>query len=153
MKTLVAITNHYPITRDQIPNIRWIIKTAKEFQKNIYFCFIDHAKAFDSVDHNKLWKILKDMGIPDHLTCHLRNVYAGQKATVRTGHGTTDWFQIRKGVCQACILSPCLFNLNPEHIMRNAGLDEAQAGIKIARRNINNLRYADAKQSSQGSYC
>ena len=129
--------------RDQIANIYWIIKKAREFQKNIYFCFIDYVKAFDCVDHNKLWKILKAMGIPDHLTCLLRNLYAGQEATVRTGHGTTDWFQIGKGVCQGCILSPCLFNLYAEYIMRNAGLDEAQAGIKIARRNINNLRYAD----------
>ena len=112
-------------------------------QKNIYFCFIDYAKAFDSVDHNKLWKILKEMGIPDHLTCLLRNLYASQGATVRTGHGTTDWFQIGKGVCQGCILSPCLFNLYAQYIMRNAGLDEAQAGIKIAGRNINNLRYTD----------
>ena len=143
MKTLVAITNHYPITRDQIPNIRWIIKTAKEFQKNIYFCFIDYAMGFDCVDHNKLWKILKEMGIPDRLACFLRNVYTGQKATVRTGHGTTDWFQVGKGVRQGCILSPCLFNLYAEYIMRNTGLDEAQAGIKIARRNINNFRYAD----------
>ena len=109
----------------------------------IYFCSIDYAKAFDCVDHNTLWKILKDMGMPDHLTCLLRNLYAGQEATVRTGHGTTDWFQIEKGVCQGCILSPCLFNLYAEYIMRNAGLDEAQAGIKIARRNINNLRYVD----------
>ena len=108
--------------------------------KNIYFCFIDYAKTFDCVDHNQLWKILKEMGIPDHLTCLLRNLYAGQEATVRTGHGTTDWFQIRKGVHQGCILSPCLFNLYAEYIMRNAGLEEAQAGIKIARRNINNLR-------------
>ena len=131
-------------TRDQIANIRWIIAKSREFQKNIYFCFIDYAKAFDGVDHNKLWKILKEMGIPDHLTCLLRNLYGGQEATVRTGHGTTDWFQIRKGVQQGCILSPCLFNLYAEYIMRNAGLDEAQAGIKIARRNINNLRYADA---------
>ena len=130
-------------TRDQIANIRWIIKKAREFQKNIYFCFIDYTKAFDCVDHNKLWKILQEMGIPDHLTCLLRNLYAGQEATVRTGHGTTDWFQIRKGVCQGCILSPCLFNLYAEYIMRNAGLEEAQAGIKIAGRNINNLRYAD----------
>jgi len=114
----------------------------RQFQKNIYFCFIDYAKAFDCVDHNKLWKILKEMGIPDHLTCLLRNLYAGQEATVRTGHGTTDWFQIGKGVYQGCILSPCLFNLCAEYIMRNAGL-EAQAGIKIAGRNINNLRYAD----------
>ena len=103
--------------RDQIANIHWIIEKAREFQKNIYFCFIDYAKAFDCVDHNKLWKILKDMGIPDHLTCLLRNLYAGQEATVRTGHGTTDWFQNRKGVCQGCILSPCLFNLYAEYIM------------------------------------
>ena len=130
-------------TRDQIANIRWIIKKGREFQKNIYFCFIDYAKAFDCVDHNKLWKILKKMGIPHHLTCPLRNLYAGQEATVRTGHGTTDWFQIGKGVCQGCILSPCLFNLYAEYFMRNAGLDEAQAGIKISGRNINNLRYAD----------
>ena len=107
------------------------------------FCFIDYAKAFDCVDHNKLWKILKEMGIPDHLTCLLRNLYAGQEPTVRIGHGTTDWFQIGKGVRQGRILSPCLFNLRAEYIMRNAGLDEAQAGIKIAGRNINNLRYAD----------
>ena len=130
-------------TRDQIANIRWIMEKAREFQKNIYFCFIDYAKAFDCVDHNKLWKILKEMGIPDHLTCLLRNLYAGQEATVRTGHGTTDWFQIGKGVHQGCILSPCLFNLYAEYIMRNAGLEETQAGIKIAGRNINNLRYAD----------
>ena len=113
------------------------------FQKNIYFCFIDYAKAFDCVDHNKLWKILQEMEIPDHLTCLLRNLYADQEATVRTGHGTTEWFQIGKGVHQGCILSPCLFNFYAEYIMRNAGLEEAQAGIKIARRNINNLRYAD----------
>ena len=129
--------------RDQIANICWIIEKAREFQKNIYFCFIDYAKAFDCVDHNKLWKILQRMGIPDHLTCLLRNLYADQEATVRTGHGTTDCFQIGKGVCQGCILSPCLFNLYAEYIMRNAGLEEAQAGIKIASRNINNLRYAD----------
>ena len=114
-----------------------------EFQKNIYFCFIDYAKAFDCVDQNKLWKILKEMGIPDNLTCLLRNLYAVQEATVRTGHGTTDWFQIGKGVCQGHIMSPCLFNLYAEYIMRNAGPEEAQAGIKIAGRNINNLRYAD----------
>ena len=119
------------------------MEKAKEFQKNIYFCFIDYAKAFDCVDHNKLWKILKEMGIPDHLTCLLRNLYAGQEATDRTGHGTTDWFQIGRGVRQGCILSPFLFNLYAEYVIRNAGLDEAQAGIKIARRNINNLRYAD----------
>ena len=116
---------------------------SKEFQEDIYFCFIDYTKAFDYVDHNKLWKILKEMGIPDHLTCLLRNLYAGQEATVRTGYGTTGWFQIAKGVRQGCILSPCFFNLHAEYIMRNAGLEETQAGIKIARRNINNLRYAD----------
>jgi len=115
----------------------------QEFQKNIYYCFIDYAKAFDCVDHNKLWRILKEMGIPDHLTCLLRNLYAGQEATVRTGHGTTDWFQIGKGVRQGYILSPCLFKFYTEYIMRNARLDEAQAGIKIARSNINNLRYAN----------
>ena len=115
----------------------------KQFQKNIYFYLIDYAKPFDCGDHNKLWKILKEMGKPDHLTCLLRNLYARQEATVRTGHGTTDWFQIGKGVCQGSILSPCLFNLYAEHIMRNAGLDEAQAGLRIARRNIYNLRYAD----------
>ena len=117
-------------------------KMQEEFQKSIYF-FIDYTKAFDCVDHNKLWKIFKEMGIPDHLTCLLRNLYAGQETTVRTGHGTNDWFQIRKGVHQGCILSLCLFNLYAEYIMRNARLDEAQAGIKIARRNINNLRYGD----------
>ena len=119
------------------------MEKAREFQKNIYFCFIDYAKAFDSVDHNKLWKILKEMGMPDHLSCLLRNLYAGQEATGRTGHGTTDCFQIGKGVHQVCILSPCLFNLYTEYIMRNAGLEEAQAGIKITGRNLNNLRYAD----------
>ena len=129
--------------RDQIANIRWIIEKAREFQKNIYFCFIDYAKAFDCVDHNKLWEILKEIGIPDNLTCLLRNLYAGQEATVRTGHGTTDWFQIGKGVHQCCIFSLCLFNLYAEYIMRNARPDEAQAGIKIAVRNINNLRHAD----------
>ena len=123
--------------------ICWIIETAREFRKNIYFCFIDYANIFDCVDHKKLWEILQEMGIPDYLTCLLRNLYAGQEATVRTGHGTTDWFQIGEGVRQGCILSPCLFNLYTEHIMRNAGLEEAQAGIKIAGRNINNLRYAD----------
>ena len=127
-------------TRDQIANICWIIEKAREFQKNIYFCFIDYAKAFDCVDHNKLWKLLKEMGIQDHLTCLLRNLYAGQEATVRTGHETTDWFQIGKRMSQGCILSPCLFNLYSEYIMRNTGLDEAQTEIKIARRNINNLR-------------
>ena len=115
----------------------------QEFQKNICFCFTDYAKAFVCVDHHKLWKILQEMGIPDHLTCLLRNLYAGQEATVRTGHGTTDWFQIGKGLCQGRIVSHCLFNLYAEYIMRNAGLDEAQAGIKNARRNINNLRHAD----------
>src|SRR5574337_781871 len=125
-------------TRDQIANICWIMEKARESQKNIYFCVIDYAKVFDCVDHNKLWKILQEMGIPDHLICLLRNLYAGQEATVRTGHGTTDWLQIGKGVCQGCILSPCLFNLYAEYIMRNAGLEEAQVGIKIAGRNINN---------------
>ena len=119
------------------------MEKAREFQENIYFCFIEYVKAFDCVDHNKRWKILKEMGIPDHLTCLLRNLCAGQEATVRTGHGTIDWFQIGKGVRQGCILSPCLFNFSAEYIMRNAGMEEAQAGIKIARRNINNLRYAD----------
>ena len=118
------------------------MEKAREFQKNIYFCFIVCDKAFDCVDHNKLWKILKEMGIPDHRTCLLRNLYAGQEATVRTGHGTTDWFQKGKGVRQGCILSPCLFNLYAEYIMRNAGL-EAQAGIKIAGSNISNLIYSD----------
>ena len=118
-------------------------KKQESSRKTIYFCFIDYAKAFDSVNHNKLWKILKEIGIPDHLTCLLRNLYAGQEATIRTGHGTTHWFQIGKGLRQGCILSPCLFNVYAENIMRNAGLEEAQAGMKIARRNINNLRYAD----------
>ena len=130
-------------TRDQIANIHWIIEKVREFQKNIYFCFIDYVKAFDCVDHHKLWKILQDMEIPDHLTCLLKNWCASQEATVRTGYRTTDWFQIRKGVRQGCILSPCLFNSHAEYIMRNVGLDEAQAGIKIARRNINNFIYAD----------
>ena len=130
-------------TRDQPANIRWIIEKAREFQKNVYFCFIDYVKAFDCVDHNKLWKILKVMGIPYHLTCLLRNLYASQEATVRIRHGTKNWFQIGKGVRQVCILSPCLFNLYAEYIMRNARLDEAQAGIKIAGRNINNLRYSN----------
>ena len=131
-------------TRDQIANIHWIIKIAREFQKkNIYLFFIDYAKDFDCVDHQKLWKILKEMGISDHLTCLLRSLYAGQEAKVTTGHGTTDLFQIGKGVHQVCILSLCLFNLYAEHIMRNAGLDEPQAVIKIAGRNINNLRYAE----------
>ena len=133
-------------TRDQIANIHWIMEKAREFQKSsreLYFCFIDYAKAFDCVDHNKLWKIPKEMGMLDHLTCLLRNLYTSQEGRVRIGHGTTDWFQIWKGVCQGCILSPYLFNFYAEYIMRNAGLQEAQAGIKIARRNINNLRYAD----------
>ena len=130
-------------TRQQIANIPWIIKKAREFQKYTYFCFIDYDKAFDYVDHNKLWKILQQMRIPDHLTCLLRNLYAGQEATVRTGHGTTDWFQIGKRVCQCCIVSPCLLNLHAEYITRNARLEEAQDGIKTARRNINNFRYAD----------
>ena len=130
-------------TRDEIANICRIMEKAREFQKNIYFCFIDYAKAFDCVDHKKLWKILKEMGIPDHLTCLLRNLYAGQEATVRIGHETTDWLQIGKGLRQGCILSPCLFNFYAEYILRNAGLEEAQAGIKIARRNMSNLRYAD----------
>ena len=130
-------------TRDQIANICWITEKGREFQNNIHFCFIDYAKAFDCVDHNKLWKILKEMGMPDHLTCLLRNLYAGQEATLRTGHRTTEWLQIGKGVCQGCILSLCLFNLYAEYIRRNAGLEEAQAGIKIAGRNISNLRYAD----------
>ena len=129
-------------TRDQITNIHWTTEKAREFQKNIYFCFIDQAKDFDFVDHNKL-KILKEMGITDHLTRLLRNLYAGQEATVRSGQGTTDWFKSGKGVCQGCILSPCLFNLYAEYIMRNAGLNEAQTGIKIAGGNVNNLRYAD----------
>ena len=130
-------------TRDQIANIHWIIKKAREVQKNIYFCFIDYAKAFDYMDYNKLWKILQEMGISDQLTWLLRNLYAGQEATVRTRHGTMDWLQIGKGVPQGCILSPFLFNLHAEYIMWNAGLDEAQAGIKIAGRNTNNIRYAD----------
>ena len=128
-------------TRGQIANIHWIIKKAREFQKNIYFCFIDYTKAFDCVDHNTLENSSRD-GIPDHLTCLLRNLYAGQEATLRTGHGTTDWFQIGKEVRQGCTLSPCLFSLYAEYIMRNVGLDEAQARIKY-RRNISNLRYAD----------
>ena len=129
-------------TRDQIVNIPGLSKK-QEFQRSIYFCFIDSTKAFDSVDHDKLWKILKEMGIPDHLTCLLRNLYACQEAVVRTVHGTTDWFQMSKGVHQGCILSPCLFKLYTVYIMWNARLDEAQAGINIAGRNINNFRYAD----------
>ena len=124
-------------------NIRWIIKKLREVQKNIYFCFIDYSKAIDCVDHNKLWIILKEIRIPDHLTCLLRNLFADQEPTVRAGHGTADWFQIGKGVHQGCILSPCLFNVYAEYIMQNDRLGEAQAGIKIAGRNINNLRYAD----------
>ena len=120
-----------------------VIEKAREFQENIYFCFFDYAKAFDCVDHDKLWKILKEMEIPDHVTCLLRNLFAGQEATVRTGHGITDWFKVGKGVHQGCILSSCLFNLYAEHIMGNVGLDEAQAGIKIPGSNISNLRYAD----------
>ena len=124
--------------------LEWVaIEKAREFQKNIYFCFTDYAKAFDCVDHSKLWKILQEMEVPDHLTCLLRNLYADQEATFRTRHGTTDWFQIGKGIREGCILSPCLFNFYAEYIMRNAGLEEAQAGIKTARRNINNFRYAD----------
>ena len=130
-------------TRDQIANIHCIIEKAREFQKNIYFFVIYYAKAFDCVDHHKVWKILKEIRISDHLTCLLRNLYEGQEATVRTGHRTTDWFQIRKGVRLGCILSPCLFNLYAEYIMRNTGLEEAQAGIKISRRYINNSRYLD----------
>ena len=127
-------------TRDKIAKILWIMEKAREFQKDIYFCFIDYAKAFDCVDHHKLWKVLKEREISDHLTCLLRNLYAGQEATVRTGHGTTDWFQIGKEVRQGYILSPRLFNFYEEYIMRNSGLEEAQAGIKIVGRNINNLR-------------
>ena len=130
-------------TRDQTANICWIIEKAGEFQKCIYFCIIDYAKAFDCVDHHKLWKILKEKKIPDHLTYLLRNLYACQEGTVRTRHGTTDWFQIGKGVHQGCILSPCLFNFYVEYIVKNAGLGEAEAGIKIVEENINNLRYAD----------
>ena len=126
-------------TRDLIASICWIVKKAREFQKNIYFCFTDYAKTFDCMDHNKLWKILKEMWIPDHLTCLLRNLYASQEKASRTGLGTMVWFQIGKGVYQGCILSLCLFNFYAEYIMRNARLDESQAGIKIAGRNINNL--------------
>ena len=127
----------------KLPTSAGSSKKQESSRKNVYFCFIDYAKAFDCVDHNKLWKILQDMGIPDHLTCLLRNLDAGQAATVRTGHGTTDWFQIGKGVRQGCILSPCLFNLHAEYMMQNVGLDEAQAGFKIARRHINNIKHAD----------
>ena len=127
----------------KLPTSAGSSKKQENSRKNTYFCFIYHAKAFDCADHNRLWKVPKEIGTPDHLTCLLRNLYAGQEATVRTGHGTTDWFQIGKEVHQGCILSPCLFNLYAEYIMRNAGLEEAQAGTKIAGRNINNLRYAD----------
>ena len=127
----------------KLPTSAESLKKQESSRKNIYFCFIDYAKAFDCVDHDKLWKILKEMGIPDHLTCLLRNLYAGQETTVRTGHGTTEWFQIGKGVRQGCISSPCLFNFYAEYIMRNAGLEEAQGGIKIAGGNITNFRYAD----------
>ena len=130
-------------SRYQTANIHWIIEKARKFEKSIYFCFIDYTKAFASVDHNKLWKILKETGIPDHLTWFLRKLYAGQEATLRTRQGTTDWFQIGKGVCQGCTLSPCLFNFYAEYIMWNTRKDETQAWIKIAGRNINNLRYAD----------
>ena len=129
--------------RDQIANVHWIMEKAREFQKNTYFCFIEYTKSFDCVDHNKLWKILKVMGIPDHLSCLLRNLYEGQEAIVRTAHGTTGWFHIGKGVHQDCILPSGSFHLYAKHIKGNAVLDEAQAGIKISRRNINNLRYAD----------
>ena len=131
-------------TKDQIANTRWIIEKARELEKNIYLCFLDYTKAFDYVDHNKPWKTLKEMGIPGDLTCFLRNLYAGQEATVRTLYGTTDWFRIEKGVQQGCLLSPCLLNLYAEHIMRNARLDELQAGIKISGRNINHFRRDDA---------
>ena len=130
-------------TRDQIANIRWIMEKAREFQKNIYFCFIDYGQAFDCVDHNKLWEILKEMGIPDHLICFLRNLCVGQEGTGRTRHGTMDLFKIREGIGQGCIWSPCLFNFCGGYIMQNAKLNESQAGIKIAGGNINNLRYAD----------
>ena len=127
----------------KLPASAGSLKKQESSGKNIYFCFIDYVRAFDCVDHNKLWKVLKEMGIPDHLTYLLGNLYAGQEATVRTGHGTTHWFQIGKGVRQGCILSPCLFNFYAEYIVRNTGLEEPQAGIKIAGRNINNIRYAD----------
>ena len=141
MFKLVLERTEEPEIKLQTPAGSW--KMQESSRKNIYFCFLDYAKAFDCVDHNKPWKILKEMGIPDHLICILRNLYAGQEATVRNGHGTTDWFQIGKGVRQGCILSPCLFNFYAECLMRNAGLEEAQAGIKIAGRHINNLRYAE----------
>ena len=136
---------HCPLSDSLLLRVFYLIRKNKFsiFNLYVYFCFIDYAKDFDCVDHNKLWKIFKEKGIPDHLTCLLRNLYAGQETSVRTGHGTTDWLQIGKRVCRGCILSLCFFNLYAEYIMRNAGLEEAQAGIKIARRNINNLRYAD----------
>ena len=137
------IKGPYGGTRDQTANIHWIIEKARKCHKNIYLCFIDYAKIFDGVDHNKLCKTLKEMGIPDHFTCLLRNLNAGQEATIRTLCGTTDWFRIEKGVWQGCLLSLCLFNLHAENIMRNAGLDESQARNKTAGRNINNLRYVD----------
>ena len=127
----------------KLPMSTGSLKKQESSRKNIYFCFIDYVKAFDCVDHNKLWKILKEKGVLDHLTCLLRNLYAGKEATVENGHGTTEWLQIGKGIHQDCILSPCLFNICAEYIMSNAGLHEAQAGIKIARRNVNNFTYAD----------
>ena len=130
-------------TRYPIANMHWIIKKAREFQKKIYFCFIEYGKTFDCVGHNKLWKNLKEMGILSNLICLLRNLYASQEARVRAGHRTTDYFQIEKRVCQACISSPCLFNLYAKYILRNSGLEEALPGMKIAMSNINNLRYAD----------
>ena len=133
----------YRGTKGQIANICWSSKKAREFQKDNYFCFVDYAKAFEYMGHNKLWKILQEMRTPDHLPCLLRCLYLSQEATVRTGHERTDWFQIGKGVHQGCVLSPCLFNLYAEYILWNSGLDEGQAGVKIARRNTNNLRYAD----------
>ena len=133
------------ITASQIANIRWIVEKAREFQKNIYFCFIDYAKAFDCVDHNKVWKILKEIGILDQLTCLLRNLYADQEATVRIGHGTTDCFQIGKGIHQGCILSPCLFNFYAEYIMRNAGLEETQSGIKIDGTRCHDLSFLNTE--------
>ena len=142
-RTIISLRSKGKGIRNQSANLCCIIEKAKEFQENNYFCFIECTKAFECVDHNKLWKILKEMGIPDHLTCLLINLYAGQEATVRIRHGTTDWVQIRKGVHQGCIFPSFLFNLYAEYIMRNAGLEEAQAGIKIAWRNINNLWYAD----------
>ena len=139
-------------TRDQMANIHLTIEKAREFQKHIYFCFTDYAKAFDYVDHNELWKIIQEMGLSDHLTCLLRNLYAGIVATVRTRHEMTDWFKIGKEICQGCILLPCLFNLYAEYIMRNAGLEEAEAGIKIARRNINK-EIENLKKNSRVTKC